>query len=338
MEKRRYYALDAMRGLAAVCVVVYHFSERLAPSAYLAVDFFFVLSGFVISQAYTEKLNAGLGTTAFMQARLRRLWPLYIVGIAVGFLQILALTFAGLRSQGVLDLFSSLALNSVFLPSLSVFFLRDRMQGLFPINGPAWSMFWELAINLAFVVSLIKLRTRTLVVVAAAALLLLITCIVAYGSLNVGWEWRSFAGGIPRVTLSFSFGILLYRLFGSRPPIAFSRLAIAAGLALMALMLVPAHGQIRIIYDVVFVALLSPAIVAAGIFVEVPARLRGMAEWLGYISYPVYILHRGIVGLYKPAYEHLGLSPFIGVVGALLLVGAFAYLAARLMDAYLARK
>jgi peptidoglycan/LPS O-acetylase OafA/YrhL len=69
-EKHLFSALDAMRGIAAVSVVFYHAGIHsglpLLPHAYLAVDLFFVLSGFVIAHAYEEKLHHGMTVGKFM--------------------------------------------------------------------------------------------------------------------------------------------------------------------------------------------------------------------------------------------------------------------------------
>lgn len=136
-DRSRYYSLDAMRGFAAICVVATHFRESYAPSAYLAVDFFFVLSGFIIAEIYGKRLSRGLLFQTFMAARIKRLYPLYLIGILVGLVQIILLTGWGLRSQSVSDLVLSTAANGFFLPSPMYFFQSNAMQGMFPINGPA---------------------------------------------------------------------------------------------------------------------------------------------------------------------------------------------------------
>ncbi|WP_409190084.1 acyltransferase family protein [Bradyrhizobium sp. RDM4] len=77
INRNRYQSLDAMRGLAAIAVAAGHFNSSYVQSSYLAVDFFFILSGFVIGNAYASKLNGGMTPVAFMWVRLVRLWPLF---------------------------------------------------------------------------------------------------------------------------------------------------------------------------------------------------------------------------------------------------------------------
>src|ERR1700754_1815377 len=85
----RYHTLDAMRGVAALSVLLYHWRPQLPwilfGSGYLAVDLFFLLSGFIIAHAYDEKLAKGLGFLDFLALRLMRLCPMLAFGTAIGF-------------------------------------------------------------------------------------------------------------------------------------------------------------------------------------------------------------------------------------------------------------
>lgn len=90
--KPRYEILDGLRGVAAMIVVAFHLFETYSPGVtgqilnhgYLAVDFFFVLSGFVIGYAYDDRWGKGMGTWTFFKRRLIRLHPLLIMGTLVG--------------------------------------------------------------------------------------------------------------------------------------------------------------------------------------------------------------------------------------------------------------
>ena len=87
-EKRTFHTLDGLRGISAVFVVLFHYSVYLrpisVPNAYLAVDLFFIMSGFVIGLAYENRLRNSLSVPGFIKLRLVRLYPLYILGTLIG--------------------------------------------------------------------------------------------------------------------------------------------------------------------------------------------------------------------------------------------------------------
>ncbi len=331
-KKRRYHNLDAMRGLAAICVIAGHFRDYFSPSAHLAVDFFFVLSGFVIAGRYERELKEGIGFVPFLLLRLNRLWPIYFVGILVGLFQILLLTVIGERTQTILDLILSLISNTIFLPSPTYFFQDQAMQGLFPINGPAWSMFFELFVNMVFALCLFRLSTLVLTILAFVFAAWLVWAGFHYGTLNIGWEWPSAAGGFPRVLFSFTMGILLSRFLGSQPVWKHSYAAPGLGLSLMLLLLVNANGEGRVLFDLAFSIILAPAIVALGIFIEFPRQLVPAARFLGYISYPLYILHRGPLGIFKIFAGKMGVPSSVAFAAFLVLIVASAYVVAKTVD------
>ncbi|MGZ8408081.1 MAG: acyltransferase family protein, partial [Caulobacteraceae bacterium] len=150
-EKRTFAALDGVRGVAALAVMLFHTGTwpvigRMFPSAYLAVDLFFALSGFVVAHAYGARMANGMGVRAFLRARFVRLWPLFALGMAVG---LSAYVIRSLRFDefDLWALTKSFALQASFLPDLSTRTTDGRM---FPMNGPAWSLFFELAVNVVF--------------------------------------------------------------------------------------------------------------------------------------------------------------------------------------------
>ncbi|ABC93634.1 putative acetyltransferase protein (plasmid) [Rhizobium etli CFN 42] len=330
--RSRYYTLDAMRGFAAICVVATHFQERHAPSAYLAVDFFFVLSGFIIADIYGRRLSHGLPFQSFMKARIKRLYPLYLIGVLVGLTQIILLTSWGLRVQSDIDLLVSTATNTFFLPSPMYFLQAHPMQGMFPINGPAWSMFWELLVNIVFALWLFRLPVRALCGVAVVSAAFLVLVGANYGMLNIGWEWPSAVGGLPRVMFSFTAGVVICRLFNGASAWRRGWAAMAPCLLLLICIAAPVPVALRPYYDLIFAIALAPLIVTLGLFLEMPAKAERLATWIGYISYPVYILHRGVIGVFKPFAGSIGLN---GAFAFLVLLGAvtcFAYVTARLVD------
>ncbi|MFK0161510.1 acyltransferase family protein [Rhizobium sp. NPDC090279] len=328
--KHRYAALDAMRGLAALAVVVYHLDRPYAPSAYIAVDFFFVLSGFVIARAYGEKLAGGMTVLAFMKARYARLYPLFLIGSVYGLVQLLLHWQA--VGVGRADLSASILTTAFMLPSPS-FLTRSAgdIWALYPLNGPAWSLFWELLANLVFALVLFRLKTRSLILIAAASLAMLIGSVFFHKSLDLGWEWRSVDGGLARVFFSFTLGMIIYRLRNTtvlgRTVSSYAALLPIA--AILILLFLPTYS---LKYALVFCILISPLIVLAGTMLELPAKLQRLGIFLGYLSYPIYMCHRGFTEIYGHMMrnDHLPQPVYIAIY--LVAISIIALISAKLAE------
>ena len=215
-SKPHFDALDGLRGVAALAIVVFHFMEwvftvpkqNFIGHGFLAVDFFFCLSGFVIGYAYDERLPR-MGLRAFFTARAIRLHPLVVLGSVLGLLGFLLDPFAaqsGAYSTGRLLLIFGCSLFLIPFPAMA-----DRGYNLFGFNAPAWSLFWEYVANIVYALVLSKLPHRALAVVTALAAAAL--CLVAFraGNLLGGWNGDNFWDGGARVAYSFSAGLLIYR-------------------------------------------------------------------------------------------------------------------------------
>ena len=275
VDPRTFHTLDAMRAIAATAIVVLHsrllFNAELAPSAYLAVDLFFVLSGFVLAHVYDGRR---LTVRQFMTIRAIRLYPLYALGLLFAVIQAAALLMLGQSRETGTELIISAALNAVFLPSPLPSTYGGYFSDLFPLNGASWSLFFEILINIAFCTAIFK-RGYVLVAVVIGSALLLGFSAITQGNLDTGWQWDRFLDGVAKVGFSFTVGVLLRRADFS-PPALLKRigpwplLIVAAG-ALVAP--IPAAG--RAIYDIVFVVLISPALVWAGAHVEPRSRFVG---------------------------------------------------------------
>jgi peptidoglycan/LPS O-acetylase OafA/YrhL len=157
-----------MRGVAALAVLVVHDPGFLLPvvmpSAYLAVNFFFFLSGFIIAHAYEARLFAGLSWRQVMRDRIARLYPLYLLGIFVGFLSAaVALALGG----GTLETLSGIVLaffsGLTFLPLPTM----HETPVLFPLNSPGWSLFFEVVVNVIYALLLPWLTTWRLIALVA---------------------------------------------------------------------------------------------------------------------------------------------------------------------------
>ncbi|TDQ34417.1 acyltransferase family protein [Phyllobacterium brassicacearum] len=210
MHRDRYYLLDAMRGVAALLVVFFHagsfMQTNYAARGYLAVDFFFALSGFVITMSYGGRLRAGLSVWRFTMIRLIRFYPLFLVGLALGATKALgALFFADPQAISMAQITLSALWGIVMLPTLFA------PHELYPLNGPAWSLFLEVAINVAFAAWFVRWRDSSLVFLAVIAALIMTIFLGHTGTLNGGWAWSTFGVGVTRITFAFTVGVLLAR-------------------------------------------------------------------------------------------------------------------------------
>src|SRR5579863_5999263 len=146
---RRRLMLDGLRGVAAIAVVIYHFTSHTdfwaMRGAYFAVDLFFCLSGFVLAENYRARLAQGLSVGEFMMRRLIRLYPLYLSGTLIGFTALALKTTIGATNYSFSDLLSALQYNLLFLPYLNVEtvvnFGHPDIGQLFPTNVAAWTLF-----------------------------------------------------------------------------------------------------------------------------------------------------------------------------------------------------
>jgi peptidoglycan/LPS O-acetylase OafA/YrhL len=291
--RQHYLALDGLRGFAAIAVVAFHIIAFTNPnlpfsSAYLSVDLFFALSGFVLSAAYSMRLGDGMQLLDFMRLRLIRLYPAYLVGLALGVAAYL-ITWSPFSFT---RLFISLSSALLFLP-LPVP-LTDNPP-IFPLNLPAWSLFFELFVNLVFVAFYRYLTGRTLIAILFLSGANLIAVATFHGNLHVGWNTDHFFYGLPRSLFSFFAGVLVHRCFptGLRSGGAFVAFIVALVLVL------PIPANIHSVYDPVVVVLLFPIGIAAIAGWELQGLRARVARALGVLSYPLYVIHMPCIYIVK---------------------------------------
>jgi peptidoglycan/LPS O-acetylase OafA/YrhL len=123
-------------------------------NAYFAVDLFFALSGFVIAKAYGMRIAAGMSFGHFAILRIKRLYPMFAVGLGLGAVALLMKSSFGQSDFSVAKTFASVLVNAFYLPFLfpgAVSIGDGVIKGAsFPSNGPAWTLFFEFYVNLAF--------------------------------------------------------------------------------------------------------------------------------------------------------------------------------------------
>ena len=242
-----------------------------------------MLSGFVLACAYERKLKADLTAWRFLELRFIRLYPMFILGAAVG-----AFYAAGqylLQKPHALDpqhLLMAIAASLVMLPD----FLSQNF--LFPLNGPTWTIFVEMLINLAFAFLMVRLRSSILLAISAVCAALYLWAAMRAGTGNLGWGWHSILFGMVRGGYAFPVGVVLGRAFkGARRQSA---------MALLPMMLLAwvLYVGIPVRSEAIFVAasiLLLPAILWLGASLQAPKRLRPLCETMGDISYPFFAVH-----------------------------------------------
>ncbi len=309
-------------------------SKNFIEHAYLAVDFFFCLSGFVIAYAYEKKLE-NIGAIQFFKLRLIRLHPLVIIGSVLGLLTFLFDPFSNLHlaySSGKTVL---MFLASCFLIPFPA--VPERYLNFFHLNPPTWSLFWEYIANIFYALILFKLRSKImwfLLLIAAIAL-----CHEAYQSqqLSVGWGGDNFIGGGIRVFYSFLAGMLVYRSkWIIKSQIGFTLISILLVIAF----LIPFVEKFNWITDPAVVIFYFPFLIALGAGASLKSAHNKLCKFLGEISYPLYMVHYPFIWIFfsyieakKPAMNQLEI---IIPIGVLLLIG-FAYLVLIYVDMPLRR-
>jgi len=162
----RLHSLDGLRGVSALIVLLFHIGRCVAPNGifahgYLAVDVFFLMSGFVIANAYENRLLEGFGVFAFIRARVRRLAPVYWAGTLLG-MACVAPTL--IWRDGVFDGDTATLLVVVILFAFLLVPI-GRLVLAFPFNGPAWSLFAELVVNVFYAICVRRLGIRALLAI-----------------------------------------------------------------------------------------------------------------------------------------------------------------------------
>jgi peptidoglycan/LPS O-acetylase OafA/YrhL len=318
----RYEALDGLRGVAALAVMAGHFGLLLdafwLPNNFLAVDIFFIMSGFVIAHSYGDRLQRDMSATTYLYRRVVRLYPMFIVGLLLGTAVLLYAEQRGSIEYDADSLLQSVLLNIFYIPffnTLSVPFfdatqIHYEVGQIFPTNPPAWSLFFEMLASGAFLL-LFNLRLRARLLISLACYLVLVAVGVYYGrargelwiDIHNGYETSNFLGGFPRVAFGFSLGVSLHALqrsgIAGRIPALLEKLpypsfVLYAVLLAMLLFDRSAHG----LYPVIAMATVAPAIVFAAAHINLRAGFeKKIATFLGWISYPIYCLHYPVARL-----------------------------------------
>lgn len=360
-SKPRYEILDGLRGVAALMVVAYHlcevymtsYADAMVNHGYLAVDFFFALSGFVIGYAYDDRWDR-MTTWGFFKRRLTRLHPMVIFGVLVGVICFYfqdCTDFYLVSGTGVGKLMIVMLINMLMIPLIPSMDIRGTAE-VSALNGPTWTLMYEYLANIvyAFVLRrLPKIALAVLLCIGATLTLDVALNLDIFGMLD-GYEtpyailggWASSGQsvyiGITRLTYPFLAGLLLSRMNWT---LNVKNAFLWCSIAIVLLFNVPFLGGHSMMAEGLFnsamILLVMPLIVsiAAGSSLTGKASSK-LCKFCGDISFPLYITHYPFVFIQHAwVQNHPGLPASVHVVvalGTFLLALFVAYAALKLYD------
>lgn len=335
MTAKRYLGLDGLRGVCALTVVFFHCDDLIHKGpflqhGYLAVDVFFILSGFVIALTYEDRLKAGGGERNFLTKRAQKLFPTYWLGASLNICILLYLA-----ATGVLAREDTWWMVWLFIPLTTLMLIPDYVTTdgvLYPaMNSVAWSLFVEWLAYLGYAFSACRWRTSMLVLVAACGWTLM--TLAGYHT-NIGWcvganRQTLLTLGVLRCVSGFAAGVVIYRIhehpFFKHLPVVSTEILLALWLAVSVVPYDPPTPT----FDAVTVIAFCPILVCLLIRSEHKApRFCGK---LGAISYPLYVVHPGIL-LAAASAPVFGFSHGPRPVRGLLVVGLCVALAWLVME------
>ncbi|WP_088688887.1 acyltransferase [Rhizobium sp. R634] len=311
---RRLVGLDGIRGLAAICVAVHHTEGFVgfdaAPAAYLAVDLFFCLSGFVIGHAYERKLiqESSLSANDFALKRLIRLYPLYLLGLVLGVFAYAGMSLSRNQQIDPVLFAASLTASMFFLPAIGGTSLKS--PNLFPFNGPSWSLFLEIVINLAYGYAARLLSSGVLVLILIASWIWLAAQTLSHGSADLIPLDGALLSGFPRVLFSFTIGILMYRYRQRLSPTSgFGKaIALATIFIATAFLIFQTPAAFIGIKDLLVISVLFPVAVLVLYASNFDGILRQPLLIAGEASYALYAIHVPLIGLMLGAWKAAGMG------------------------------
>lgn len=277
---------------------------------YLAVDFFFMLSGFVISYAYDDRWSKGLTIGNFFKRRLIRLHPMVVMGAIIGTLSFLlggSLKWDG-QTTSLGWVMLAMFMGMCLIPAYPGAGYDVRGNGeMYSLNGPTWSLFFEYIGNIVYALIIRKLSGRGLAILTILLGIGLgwfaVTDVSGYGMIGVGWtlDTINFLGGLVRMLFPFTMGMLLARNFRAIKVKGIFWIAIAALFALFSVPYIPACGEICLngAFEFLCILVFFPTIIWLGASGATSHKIStGTCNFLGAISYPLYVVHYPVMYLF----------------------------------------
>ncbi len=313
--KNHYKILDGLRGVAAIIVVMFHIletftggdhSKQIINHGYLAVDFFFVLSGFVIGYAYDDRWGKmTLGN--FFKRRLIRLHPMIIIGMIIGALTFYfqdSYFFPAIGDTPVWKLLLVMVIGFTLFPVGRSLDIRGWTE-MHPLNGPGWSLFFEYIGNILYALIIRKLSNKVLAVLVfiAGAALIHLAVTSPHGDVIGGWSIHpaQLRIGFTRLLYPFFTGLLLSRIV---KPGKINNAFLWSSLLLIIIFSIPRIGNneqlwMNGLYDSLSIIFVFPLIVYIGASGNLSGKISSkVSRFLGDISYPLYITHYPIIYMF----------------------------------------
>ncbi|MBB6332970.1 peptidoglycan/LPS O-acetylase OafA/YrhL [Chryseobacterium sediminis] len=317
-SKPHYEILDGLRGVAAIMVVFFHVFEtfsngdhtkQIINHGYLAVDFFFMLSGYVISYAYDNRWN-NMTLKDFFIRRLVRLQPMIIIGSLVGavlfyFQHSEGLGWGGISATPVWKLLLVMFIGMTVIPVGKSLDIRGWNE-MHPLNGPSWSLFFEYIANIVYALVLRRVSKIVLgiLVLISAGFTIYYAFTNPNGDIIGGWsidDATQMKIGFTRLAFPFLMGIFLARAVSLK----FTKNAFfTTSILLIVLFAFPrlggttAHWQ-NAFYECFVLMIMFPVVILLGAGGKVTnEKTNRFCKFLGDISYPIYITHFPLVYVY----------------------------------------
>ena len=364
-SKPRYEILDGLRGVAAILVVAFHLFEtyskgpayQIINHGYLAVDFFFLLSGFVIGYAYDDRWNK-MSTWQFFKRRLVRLHPMVIMG---GFIGMLLFYFGASPSFSLIDqtpwwvVILMFIYGCTMIPAPANLDIRGWAE-TYPLNGPCWSLMLEYIANILYALFIRRLGKITLGILVFFFAILTVTLTMNLDPFGVfpngnfaaytvigGWGVTpdQLYVGLTRLLFPFFCGLLISRvgkLINVKRGFWWCSFIIFVMLAMPRVGGTnPENFWMNGIYDTVCILILFPIIVSMGAGSKVTGkRSVAICKFLGEISYPLYITHYPLIYIqmsWTAKHQDAPMGQHIMVAASVLIFAiCMAYAALKLYD------
>ena len=323
MLKNRYIFLDGIRGIAAILVLTRHTENYWQFNffrSHLAVDLFFILSGFVIGYAYDSKIRSGvISFQKFALIRFIRLYPMFILSVVFSTLVFFALIMKnGVSiSKNIPELLATITFTIFLIPSNFI-----GTHHLFPINGVYWSLFFELIANFIYVVIRPYLNNLVLICILLTFGTILTFSSYRNGSLDIGFAWglNSFIVGFSRAIFGVFLGLFTYRFRAKLNSVNPTMPWLSVVLITLILTL-PKLGNLDWLIDILAVTIIFPITVLV-CSKKNESKFEKILLILGSASYPLYVLHGPLASIigFPVKSTVINYAPFSGIFLVIILV------------------